>query len=186
MSMLASRIGTVPSEGFDWYVFFIEWEKIDGLREQIENHFTLFGKAAGEKVLAVRGYDPEKFRESILVTQELFSEDEREIFKSTSLLITDTNPATLAEEKGLENHNLFAFPLQYIYERDGGDISKFLNNLLTALHEPDAIKSLKSLEETRLKKIWGWLSKYPELQPGIGGFKVDLKRLLNDLIMGTK
>ncbi|MCP4340399.1 MAG: hypothetical protein GY799_16290 [Desulfobulbaceae bacterium] len=75
MSMVASEIGTIPCENFNWYVIFLEGDFSDQIREQIDKHLATFGRVAGRNVVAVRGYDPKQFQESLFEAQAFYGEE---------------------------------------------------------------------------------------------------------------
>ncbi len=51
MTMLASTIGTVPTEGFSWYIVLLDCPFGDPIHEQIDKYFITLGKEAGPDVL---------------------------------------------------------------------------------------------------------------------------------------
>jgi hypothetical protein len=99
MSMIAHRIGSVPTEGFDWYIIFLEGPFPDELGEQIDKYFTTLGKEAGERTLVVRGYDPTKFRMS-LEAPALYGVGDWKLVDTPALLVTDAVPKPREEELG--------------------------------------------------------------------------------------
>jgi hypothetical protein len=65
MTMMASKIGTAPTIGFDWYIILLENPFLNVIHEQIDKYFVTLGKEAGPHILVVRGYDATTFRHSL-------------------------------------------------------------------------------------------------------------------------
>lgn len=84
---------------------------------------------------------------------------------------------------GLDDKKVLVFPLAEIYEKSEHDITAFLERLLNALSQSDAMTALDELEESRLEKYWGWLDKYVDLDIKVLNFRVDLKALIRDHVV---
>ncbi len=179
MSYFASDIGTVPAEGFKWYVIFVEGAFADvdnAVGEQINKYFLPFGKEAGPEVLAVQGYDPVAFRKSLMETGSLTGQ----LFPP-AVVVTDTAPAELVRPNGSNQARVMIFPLKEIYEKRK-DISNFLRQLLLALQSSDANAALKKLDQTKIEKYWSWITDYVEMKPKFLGVTADLGKLVSDML----
>ena len=182
MSFVASTIATVPMSGFDWYVVFLEGPFADEMRKEIDAHFNTFGREAGTNVLAVRGYDPTAFRESVYEAAAFYDPDWKERADFPALLVTNVSPSlALSDADKLKEAKVLLLPLGGIYQ-ERKTITEFLTDLLKALKSEDALKSLEKLDTSSLKKGWGWLRRYVEMKPGFFGFNVNLNKVLNDVI----
>jgi hypothetical protein len=199
MSMIAHRIGSVPTKGFDWYIIFLEGEQLtDEISEQIDKHFTRLGKVAGERTLVVRGYDSTEFRTSVEAhalhgTTAPVKVDAKE----PALLVTDAVPKSREEKPGqnsgkqdivepfkeaggLDNARVMLFPLRPIFERDK-NISTFLDKLLSALHDTDP-RAIEKLRPTTIEKCWDWLTKYFGLNPTFYGVGPKFDKIIGDAL----
>jgi hypothetical protein len=185
MSMTASELGTVPCEGFKWYVIFVDGDFSDQIREQIDKHFSTFGKAAGREVLAVRGYDPKQFRESLFEVEAFYGEEGLPL-DPPAIVLTNAVPGAFRHRAGLAEAKVMIFPLREVYEQEKGDISVFLGRLLDAIGEEDAFKALEKPKQSGLEKFWGWLSRYVTMKPGFIGFSADLNTAIDDIIAKAK
>lgn len=185
MSMVASEIGTIPAEGFNWYVIFLEGDFSDQIREQIDKHFSTFGQVAGRDVLAVRGYDPKQFRESLFEAEAFYGEEGVPV-EPPAIVLTNAVPGAFEHRAGLAETKVMVFPLREVYVQEKGDISVFLGRLLGALSQEDAFKALEDAKQSSLEKCWGWLSRYVKMKPGFFGFSADLNTVIGDIIAKTK
>src|SRR5688500_8473917 len=110
MSYIATKIGTIPSAGFCWYILYLEgkvpWN--DRIRKELEENFVNLGREVGPKTLVVRGYTPESFSGETQATYKLqLAESEL-----PALLVTDTAPLTIHQnEEELERVKLITIPL---------------------------------------------------------------------------
>jgi len=182
MTMMASEIGTVPSAGFKWYMFFLEGPFGDEIKEQIDKHFLTLGREAGPDVLVVRGYEPTKFSKSF-EAESFYGEGEWKSFPTPALVVTNGVPGSVGNRGGLDEKKVLVFPLADIYEKSEHDIVPFFERLLSALSQSDAMAALDAFEESRLEKYWGWLDKYVDLDIKVFGFGVDLKALIRDHVV---
>ena len=181
MTMCASRIGSVPTEGFEWYVVLLEGQFGDEIRSQIDKYFLQLGKGVGADVLVVRGYDPIEFKNSFIESASFYGEGDWKNVDVPALVVTDAVPKAIESRDGLDGAKVMIFPLRQIYERHK-DISIFFDKLIKALHSSDAADALDNLEISKLEKSWGWFSEYAEMKPGFFGFKADLSKMIGDMI----
>ncbi|SRR5713101_3275186 len=189
MTMFARKIGTVPTEGFKWYIVLLEGPFVNELREQIDKHFINLGKAAGPDVLVVRGYDPIAFRESV-VAEALLGPDhewkEKEVeAECPALMVTDALEKNVNEKNGLDKASVMIFPLREMYKKDK-DISIFFEKLLAALHSDEASDAIKKLDKCTIEKYWDWITEYSEMKPSFFGFKADLGKIFGDLLQKAR
>ena len=181
MGYIASRITTIPGQGYDWYLTFIETEFQDDIRNQIDSHFEALGKEAGERILVVRGYDAKQFRQPISEAAALLDSQWQERFEPPALFVTNRPPQeVLASPQQLYHAKVLCFSLGRIFERDG-TIVPFLSRLLDTLAKPEAMEALEGEAQSRFSKWWGWLTQYLEMKPGAFGFSVNLGKAIGDL-----
>jgi hypothetical protein len=53
MGYLATSLSTIPSERFNWYIFFLLDRYTDSLRDEVKKNFDIFAKEVGPDCLAV-------------------------------------------------------------------------------------------------------------------------------------
>ncbi len=181
MGYQASNIGTIPANGFNWYIVFVEAEFNDDLRKEIENHFSALGKEVGENVLVVRGYDAKEFRQPFSEASALFEERWSVRIDLPALLIMNRPPVEVMDSAiDLDTTKVICFPLRPIYERHR-TVVPFLQELCQALQNPQALEVLDEINPSGVKKFWEWLTKYVEIKPGAFGVSVDLGKAISDL-----
>ncbi|WP_433965868.1 hypothetical protein [Tunturiibacter gelidiferens] len=185
MTMCASKIGTVPTIGFDWYIVLLEGPFGDAIREQIDKYFMTLGKEAGPDILVVRGYDATAFRDSF-ESAALYSRsfDVPDDWKSTflpAIVVTDALPTAIKTPNGLDQAKVMIFPLREIYKKHN-DISIFFGKLLAALHSNKASYALDRLDESEIEREWSWMREYVEMKPGFFGFKFDLGKMIAGIL----
>ena len=193
MSIVATSIVSIPKTDYNWFVTFIEFEEEPKIKEEINKYFNKLGEEVGPKVLAVRGYDKQKFRESVFEASSLYDEKWHEKIAETSIIITDKNPQiALSDPKEMSKSKIIVFPLSRIYESQG-TIQNFLHDLVGALSTENIIKARENIpiekdkqkesEVSAFKKCWIWLRKYTEMKPSFFGFSLDLGALLDDYVL---
>jgi hypothetical protein len=182
MSYIASHLGTVPASGFKWYLIFLEGPFADEIRREIDAHFTTLGREAGKDVLAVRGFDPTAFRESVYEAPAFFDEKWRQRARFPALIVTNCSPTdALSNAENLEKGKVMIFPLGDVYQ-EHKSIAGFLTHLVEALKQEDAIKALETLDGDKLQKGGGGLSKYFKMEPGFFGFSIKLDKAIKDIL----
>lgn len=192
MSIVATNIGSIPKSGFDWYITFIELEFEPKIQQEINSHFNEFGKSIGTKALAIRGYDQKNFRDSVFEASALYDEKLQQRINTTSLIVTNKNPEiAFSTESELDDGKILVFPLTETFKAHGS-ILPLLKDLTRSLLSGDAIDSLENLkidkvtgklsDENIFIKAWDWLCNYAEMKPGIFGFSLDFKMLVNTYI----
>jgi hypothetical protein len=173
MSMIVATLGSVPASGFDWYVLFAEPTLSSEISEQIDKFFLAFGRAAGQKTLAVRGYDREEFRESVVEAgTDFYKFDIPQ--EEAVIIVTNAIPKNGIKfnEVDLASAKVMIFPLGKIYKKNK-EISSFLNHLLSALKKSGP-NAFDDLTEPKAVEMWSWLNQFVEMKPSFFGFKFDL------------
>lgn len=181
MTMCASKIGSVPTEGFNWYIVLLEGPFGNAIREQIDKYFMTFGREAGSDVLVVRGYDATAFRESFIESAAFYGPGDWKNVDVPALVVTDALPTAVEEHDGLDKARVMIFPLREMYEKHK-DISFFFEKLLAALHSVEASNAIEKLDKSKIEKYWGWITDYTEMKPGFFGFKADLGKIIGELL----
>jgi hypothetical protein len=190
MTMCASKIGSVPTKGFNWYLVLLEGPFGNAIREQIDKYFITLGKEAGPDVLVVRGYDPTVFLNSFIESAAFYGSGDWAAFYGPddwkkvalpALVVTDALPTAVEQPGGLDPARVMLFPLREMYEKHQ-DISIFFEKLLAALHSAEASSALKKLDKSKIEKYWGWITDYTEMKPGFFGFKADVGKIIADLL----
>jgi hypothetical protein len=179
--MCASKIGSVPTSGFDWYVVLLEGPFANEIREQIDRHFMALGKEVGPDVLVVRGYDATAFKDSFIESAAFYGPEDWKKVEVPALVVTNALPTAVEQQGGLDKARVMIFPLRGAYEKHT-DISVFFGKLITALHSADASSALGKLDMLKIEKYWGWLNEYVEMKPGFYGFKADVGKIIADLL----
>jgi len=186
MGYIASHIATVPSTGFQWYLIFLEGPFADEIRKEIDAHFLTLAREVGKEVLVVRGLDPSAFRRSVYEAPAFFDEKWRKRAEFPALIVTNRVPSeAVSDANALEKGKVIIFPLADVY-REHKSIAGFLTELVEALKQEDAIRSLEDLDGNKLQKGWGWLGKYFKLEPGFFGFNLKLNSAIRDLLAGPR
>lgn len=182
MSYIGSHIATVPSDGFQWYLIFLEDSFNTNLKKDIENHFPVLGREAGADVLVVKGFDAAEFRDSVYETPAFFNDKWRDRAKFPSLLVINGPPSQVLCGVGkLDNSKIMIFPLENIY-KEQGTLANFFSDLLEALKSNEAMVALETMEKKALTKWWRWLNKYSKMEPGFFGFSIKLNEILKDVM----
>jgi hypothetical protein len=182
MSYVASHVATVPARGFEWYLIFLEASFADEIKKEIDTHFVTLGRETGENILAVRGFDPATFRESVFEAPAFHDVKWNERAKFPSLIVTNRAPSeAVSDAKILEKGRVMIFPLADIH-REQKSLSGFLTDLVEALKKEDAMAALESVDGASLRKGWGWLNKYFKMEPGFFGFSLKLNDAITDLL----
>jgi hypothetical protein len=183
--MCASKIGSVPTKGFNWYLVLLEGPFGNEIREQIDKYFMTLGKEAGPDVLVVRGYDAAIFRKSFIDAAAFYGPGDWKSVAVPALIVTDALPTAVEQENGLDKARIMIFPLGEMYKRDG-DISIFFEKLLAALHSDEASSAIEKLDRSKIEKCWGWITDYAEMKPGFFGFNADLGKMIGDLLRNAR
>jgi hypothetical protein len=183
--MCASKIGTVPTEGFNWYIVLLEGPFADAIREQIDRYFMTLGQEAGPDVLVVRGYDATEFRDSFIESAAFYGPGDWKNVDVPAIVVTDALPTAVEQTNGLDQARVMIFPLRQVYERHK-DISNFFGKLLAALRSSEASHALEKLDKAKIEKYWSWITDYVELKPGFFGFKADLGKIITELLAKTR
>lgn len=181
MSMVASKIGTVPTKGFNWYIVLLEGPFGDAIRDQIDKYFVALGKEAGPDVLVVRGYDATAFRNSFIESAALYGPADWKNISVPAIVVTDALPSAVESPDGLDRAKVMIFPLKEIYEKYK-DISIFFAKLCMALHSDEASNALDKLDRSEIKKHWSWITEYAEMKPTFFGFKIDVGKIIADML----
>ena len=178
MSYSARDIGKIPSSGFDWYIYLLEDGLSDEGRNQLATNFEKLGQAVGPDALVVRGYDPLSFKNEV---QEAYSGVYEFLgpVLPPALLVSDTAPANLARAR--ETAYVMVFQLTKL-SQSHGSVAEFLSALINALRDPESMEALKTQDPSMVRRIWGWLSRYVNLQPGIFGCSMNVNKAIGDLI----
>jgi hypothetical protein len=180
MTMCASKIGTVPTKGFDWYIVLLEGPFGNEIREQIDKYFITLGREAGSDVLVVRGYDSTTFLNSFIESAAFYGPGDWKAVDVPAVVVTDALPTAVEHHDGLDKAKVMIFPLRQVYETHK-DISAFLEKLLRALHSAEASAALEKLDAVKIERYWSWITEYVEMKPGFFGFKADVGKLIGDL-----
>jgi hypothetical protein len=182
MSYIAHHVDTVPSANFLWFLIFLESPIPDDVSKQIDSYFLTLGREVGRDVLVVRGFDPSDFSQSVFEANAFGDVTWNKRARFPSLVVTNRAPSKAVNYTNvLEKGIVMIFPLAEIVRQDKS-LSGFLNDLVEALKNEDAIPALESLDGTKIEKAWGWLSKYVKMEPGFYGFKVDLNDAIKKLL----
>jgi hypothetical protein len=182
MTYIASHIATVPARGFEWYLVFLEGSFSDEIKKEIDAHFVTLGHEVGKDSLVVRGFDPTTFRDSVFEASAFDDVKWNERAKFPSLIVTNRAPSEAVSDANiLEKGKVMIFPLAGIYA-EHKSLSGFLSDLVQALKSEDAIAALEALDGTKLRKGWGWLSKYSKMEPGFFGFSFKLNEAIKDFL----
>jgi hypothetical protein len=104
----------------------------------------------------------------------------------TNALPTDKNRGVdgqwaVERESGLDQAKVMVFPLREVYEKDK-DFAIFFGKLIEALHSNEASDALDKLDNSEIEKYWSWMTEYVEMKPGFHGFKVDLGKIISDML----
>ena len=59
MGYIATDLARVPAAGFRWYVFLLEDNWNDQLREELSRNFEGLAAEAGPEVLVIKGSEPQ-------------------------------------------------------------------------------------------------------------------------------
>ena len=180
MGFLSTDIARIPATGFEWYVFMLEdnWE--DNLRQEFHNHFDTLSREVGPNALVVISDRPNDLFFQVFSKYRLYLEGyDSDQFPLPSLLVTDTSPKAIIDDSDkLKNAHIIIFPIEKHYIQEGSIID-FLRDLCNALQDPEAFQALEELNETKIYDKWGWLTRYFDLKPNFMGFGINLNAILD-------
>jgi hypothetical protein len=176
MGYITSSAVTIPSTGFDYFVFFLNDEYTDNLRRDFEENFWNLAKDVGKKTLVVNGFDRIQFSEQVF---EIYQIKTRSV---PAILITDTPPA-IVEKFPLNKSNIkmVYIPLETIYKSQGS-IVKVFKYIAESLRHSDAFELINSRNPVEIEKRWGWL-RYFSIKPNICGFGVDMNQFFEENLL---
>lgn len=150
MTYIASHIATVPTQGFQWYLIFLESSYEDELHKDIDRHFETLGREVGKDILAVRGFDAATFRDSVYEAPAFLDDTWRARAKFPCLIVTNRVPSqAVSAANMLQQGKVMIFPLAEIYQEQKS-IAGFLSDLTEALKQEDTIEALEALDGNKL------------------------------------
>jgi hypothetical protein len=188
MGYYASDLGSVPGlNKFQWYVFLLEDNYNDDVRQELDKNWPTFSIDAGKQTLVVRGSNRTDFYDEVFETYGLRDRVPGKEF-SPGLLITDTHPTQI--DKG---HDGLKKPRTILLRLSQSDKSReplisLLRKVTSALKDPEALKALQELSPTptSLEKGWGWLGEYVDLKPTFFGFSANLNKVVADFLASLR
>ena len=183
MGYIASDIGSIRVGTYRWYLFLLEDGWQDDLRSELSANFEKLSGAVGPEVLVVRGHDREQFAEQVrnFYAMALARSGFLPGVVLPALLLTDIPPRVLQTgEAPASDGRALVFSLAEL-SKQPGSIPEFLKRLVACVRHDDGLGILKQGSEGGIRRVWSWLSRYIDLKPGIFGFGVDVKRIVDDL-----
>lgn len=180
MGYFATKLSTIPSKGFSWYVFFLLDKWNDPLRDEVERNFLRFAEEVGSDCLAVQGTDRVGFYNSVLSSELMKLAPAREHPPLPALIVSNYSPNDMDDSSGtkdMSDAQLIIFLLTTRYIKPGS-ITEFLKDLASTLKD-DSLEKFNSEEEIRRR--WSWVNKYFEVKPSFCGFEVKVNQVLEDL-----
>ncbi len=191
MGYIACDISSIPSEGFNWYVFILTDSWSDGLRDELARNFERLAVDTGPGVLVVKGADPEGFYSEIFNQVLVHHDFEKGRVSLPALLVSNKslrdlknyfetfdhesghNPEMNVEEPPTSDDIKVAlFPLNEHY-MSKGSIIDFLREMSSSLRDHNSI-----IEKDPTK--WKWLIKYFEIKPNFFGFGINFNEVISD------
>jgi len=186
MGIAVSDLAGVVSAGkYKWYVYFLDDNMKDGLRNELRDNFDVVGKGIGIKNLAIRGYDPSIFSSQVYHHYFPYLVEKYPAWKTfpiPSLLLTNVSP-DLIQGNEIPHGIAIVMPIVKGYVRPGS-ISDLLKELMEALQNPDSMSSLLEADKSKFQTAWGWTRKYFEIKPSFFGITLDVGTMLDDLFEG--
>lgn len=181
MSMSVTSMAKIPSQGFDWYVLFLEDRWDDQLRQELVNNFVILGQEVGPDVLVVRGHDVSDFFNQAFEIFALYDKKWKDQIDPPALLVTNIPPAEIEDDRQkLEKAKVILLPLGPRYMRPGS-ITNVLRELASSLHSTDAMNALQTLDRPEIENRWGWITRYFDLRPNFMGFGVNINQVIDDM-----
>ncbi len=181
MGYLATNLRTIPSKGFNWYIFFLLDKWNDPLRDEVERNFLHFAEEVGSGCLAVQGTDRVRFYNEVLSSELMKFSPSRKDLPLPALVVSNHSPEDMDDSTGIKdmsNAQLMIFPLTAKYIKPGS-ITEFLKDLASTLKKDDSIEKLGNKEEINRK--WSWLTRYFEVKPSFFGIEVKVNQVIEDL-----
>lgn len=184
MGHVASNLALIPSAGYhgkyEWFIFMLEDRWRDDLRSEFSENFMTLSTEVGTENLVVIGSDRKQFYNDAFLHYALYLRGfDSEHFPLPALLISNKHPEEVKVKDGEINANVMIFPIENQYIKPGS-ISAFLRELCYALKDKEANKALEKLDETEIKKHWGWINKYFDLKPNFMGFGININAILEE------
>jgi hypothetical protein len=189
--LVSTTLASVPSTGHDWYVFLLEDNWSDDLRDELSRNFETLAYELGPNCLAVRGLNRRDFNEQVA---QKYSETFRDAgafrdhlgsdrgIEPPALVVTDTAPRVLetvppgaASEIKIRT---MVFPLRKL-RREPGRVTDFLAMLAKSLRNDEAIKALDRSQFEEVRSFWGWL-RFFELKPNFCGIGINLNAVFEE------
>jgi len=184
MGFIATDIATIPSQGFEWYVFVLLDDWSDSFRDELERNFDRLVSAVGKDCLVVRGAKPKEFYNQVLDSQLMRSAATRYGRPPLpALIVSNRTLGSMNEhtgEKSMDDARVMIFPLAQRYVRPGS-ITSFLQRLAENIKNKSFDEIEKDEHEESLKSRWRWITEYMELKPTFFGFGVNLNKILENV-----
>lgn len=186
MGYSATNIATVPiisgeGEHYNWFVFFLPGPFENQIRTEVLNNFFRLSEQVGTENLFVTGADVDHFHSQVLLRYAMYLKgfDENNI-PLPALMITDTAPSEVEIEAGEINAQIMYFPLADTYLKEGM-LSNFLRQVCTTLQDAESFEDLENMQQDKLDKKWGWVTRYFDLKPNFMGFGINLNAVIEDI-----
>lgn len=175
MGYIATDLMKVPASGFEWYVFMLNDNWKDDLRENFSSNFEAFADEIGSNALVVKGIAPKTFYNSVLAR---IMQNERGVknFPLPALLVANKPFWVLdGNDEEMKNSKIMVFPIGWNYIQPE-KVTDFLIELAAKLRESNdaGIEKLS-------KSQWKWLKDYISLKPNFFGFGIDLNNIIEKL-----
>jgi len=179
MGYLATDIGRIPSEGFDWFIYLIMDDWKNEISKEIEDNFNILAKEVGPKALVVKGIDPKYFTAGILETYGMMEKNKNIWNTVPALLISDTTPKILQEQKDVIPKIIY---ISLLKQCTPGTLTNILRQISRSLSDNTGVEALQSLDRSRILEKWGWITKYLDIKPNFFGFGIDLDEIIDSLM----
>lgn len=179
MGYIASlNVAKVPASGYEWYIFLLEDDWRDNLRQELSDNFHILAEAVGDRSLVVRGAKREQFSGEVFATYGI------KVTKLPALLLTNISPSAASQDaSSSKDVRAIVISLERRYDH-AGSISQLLRKIVETLKEPEAMEALEKLDRSKIERRWGWL-RMLELKPNFCGFGVNLNAVVDEVLEKT-
>lgn len=167
-----------------WYVFILEDNWRDDLRNEVRENFEIFAKESGRHILTIRGFDCNEFYGQVFRKYSLENNYKMEDIERPALLITDTHPNDISgNPEDLFVARIILLELRPYYEKHKSTIP-FLQELIYSLSDTEAFDSLIAKNKSMIVRKWGWLNRYLDLKPNFMGFGININEIISRFMKG--
>lgn len=190
MGFKAANITTVPSNGFNSYIFFLMDDWNGELSKKLLEHYDTFATNIGLKDLAVKGHDNLSFYNSVIDSKlgEIAPKRGQPSLKDTrlpALVLCNRLPSEIDESStkiNAEDINLVIFSADFLEKVDNSGEDALVDFMRQLSSSINSSTTNNFVDKQQWKTSWYWLNKYVEVKPSFFGIKPDIIGVIGDIL----